>query len=71
MDWFYGFMVFMVKTDNTAYQAMVLFWLGCGNNNQLFQQACYQLRKQLNNNLMTFNFQNLFKIKWLIQDQPM
>ena len=23
---------FMVKTDNTAYQALVLVWLGCGNS---------------------------------------
>ena len=23
---------FMVKTDNTAYQALVLVWLGCGKN---------------------------------------
>ena len=26
-----GWMVFMVKTDNTAYQALVLVWLWCGN----------------------------------------
>ena len=25
------FLVFLVKTDNTAYQALVLVWLGCGN----------------------------------------
>ena len=27
----YGFYGFMVKIDNTAYQALVLVWLGCGN----------------------------------------
>ena len=28
----YGFYGLWIKTDNTAYQALVLVWLGCGNN---------------------------------------
>ena len=27
-----GLWFFMVKTDNTAYQALVLVWLGCGKS---------------------------------------
>ena len=27
-------LVFLVKTDNTAYQALVLVWLGCGKTNK-------------------------------------
>ena len=29
-------MVFLVKTDNTAYQALVLVWLGCGKFTPIF-----------------------------------
>ena len=34
---FLVFLVFLVKTDNTAYQALVLVWLGCGNDISYFK----------------------------------
>ena len=42
-----GFMV-IVKTDNTAYQALVLVWLGCGKKDRI--ELIFQQRKKKNKN---------------------
>ena len=34
---------FIVKTDNTAYQALVLVWLGCGNLQKTYKKYIHLL----------------------------
>ena len=68
-----GFMVFMVlwfmvlwiKTDNTAYQALVLVWLGCGNvRDPNLSSKCYSFL-----HLEAYIYvPNSFNFRWLIND---
>ena len=53
VGWFYGL---LIKTDNTAYQALVLVWLGCGNYNKFWLPILIKIGNSLEINNVVWVF---------------